>query len=94
MSIFKVISAKVKYYTGLPNFETLMAVFSFIVCAVLSTSKTSLSCFQLFILLLMTLRLNEGGLDLAQSWNLSVNSFTIHEEMDKHMYNRLAAIVK
>ena len=75
-------SAKVKHYTGLPNFETLMAVFSFIACAVPSTSKNSLSCFQLFILLLMKLRLNVGDQDLAQSWNLSVNSFMIHEEMD------------
>ena len=71
-----------------------MAFLSSIVCALPSTSKTSLSCFQLFILLLMMLRLNEGGQDLAQSWNLSVDSFTIHEEMDKHMYNRLVALAK
>ena len=36
---------KVKYYMGLPNFEILMAVFSFVSSTVQSSSNASLSCF-------------------------------------------------
>lgn len=88
-------NAKVKYYTGLPNFETLMAVFSFIDSVVQSTRYTSLSSFQQFILVLMKLRINVGDQDLA--YRFGVNQSTVTRYVKKWidiMYIRLGPLVR
>ena len=46
---------KVKYYTGLPSFARLIALFTFVSTLVLDSSKTSLPPFQQFIVVLRTL---------------------------------------
>ena len=41
--------AKVKYYTGLPTFNTLMAIFTFVSASLEDNSRTILSRFQQFL---------------------------------------------
>ncbi len=62
---------KVKYYTGIPSYKTLMAVFKFVSSGITSGNRTSLSHFQMFILVLVKLRLNLGDQDLAYRFNVS-----------------------
>lgn len=57
--------SKVKYYTGLPSFAVLLAVFNLVNSGVEVTSRFVLSLFQQMILVLMKLRLNFGDQDLA-----------------------------
>ena len=57
--------SKVKYYTRLPSFARLIALFTFVSASVSDSSKTILSPFQQFIVVLMTLRLNLGAQDIA-----------------------------
>jgi len=56
---------KVKFYTGLPNFLTLMAVFSLIEDHITESGHSLLTKFQQMMLCLMKLRLNLPHLDLA-----------------------------
>ena len=61
--------SKVKYYTRLPFFSRLIALFT---CALVSdSSKTSLPPFQQFIVVLMTLCLNLGAQDIAYRFGIS-----------------------
>ena len=46
-------SSKIKHFTGLPSFVTLMAVFNFIAPLVLNNSGSTLSKFQQFLMVLM-----------------------------------------
>ena len=57
--------AKVKFYTGLPFFKTLMAVFTYISAHVVSRQQSSITKFQQFIMVLMKLRLNLTNQDIA-----------------------------
>lgn len=57
--------AKVKYYTGLPNYATLIALFHFLSPCVEVGSRSVLSAFQQMIVVLMKLRLNVGDQDIA-----------------------------
>ena len=66
---------KVKYYTGISNFNTLMAIFS-LVSSAIDNSHTSLSLFQQFILLFMKFRLNLGDQDLAYRFGVSQSTVT------------------
>lgn len=63
-------NARVKYYTGVPCFATLMAIFNFISVHV-QDGKTALSNFQQFLLVLMKLWLNLGDQDLTYRFNIS-----------------------
>ena len=58
-------NAKVKFYTGLPSFTTLMAVFACVSAHVITAPQTSLTSFQQFVMVLMNLRLNLTNQDLA-----------------------------
>ena len=86
---------KVKYYTGIPNYQTLIAVFSFVSSGMVACSRTSLSLFQLFVMVLIKLRLNLGDQDLAYRFNVSQS--TVTRQMQKWIdifYVRLGPLVK
>ena len=57
--------AKVKFYTGLPSFTTLMAVFACVSAHVTAAPQASLTTFQQFVMVLMKLRLYLTNQDLA-----------------------------
>ena len=88
-------NAKVKYYTGLPTFTTLMAIFTFVSTSLEDNSRTVLSHFQQFLSVLMKLRLNLGDQDLG--YRFGVNQSTISRYFKKRinvMYVRLSPLVK
>lgn len=64
----------VKFYTGLPNFLTLMAVFDLVCPAVCNSDKHSLTTFQEFLVTLIRLRLNVPLQDLAYRFDISVST--------------------
>ena len=61
---------RVKFYSGLPNFSTLKAVFEFVSPEQSTLSK--LSPFQQFMMVLLKLRMNLPMKDLAYRFNVSV----------------------
>ena len=63
--------AKVQFYTGLPSFVTLMAVFSFISEDLSQGTMSKLSKFQKYIMVLMKPRLNLPVQDLAYRFGVS-----------------------
>ncbi|CAB4045800.1 Hypothetical predicted protein [Paramuricea clavata] len=63
---------KTKFYTGLPNFTILMHVFNLLTPYIKSGTRTSLSKFQQFILVLMRTRLDALLQDLAYRFSISV----------------------
>jgi hypothetical protein len=87
---------KVKYYTGLPNYKTLMAIFNF--TAIISSvgiGITSLSLFQQFLVTLIKLRLNLGDQDLA--YRFKVNQSTIARYIQRWveiLYIRLGPLIQ
>ena len=88
-------NAKVKYYTGLPNFATLMALFNFLSPSVEIGNRSVLSAFQQMIVVLMKLRLNLGDQDIA--YRFGVNQSTILRCFNKWidvMYIRLKPLIK
>ena len=62
---------KVKFYTGLPTYATLMAIFNFVSTHIPVSSSASLSNFQQFLIVLMKLRLNLFDKDLAYRFGIS-----------------------
>ncbi|XP_051804830.1 uncharacterized protein LOC110961112 isoform X3 [Acanthochromis polyacanthus] len=62
---------KVRYYTGLPGFETLMAVFAVVAPYIPESNRVSLSKFEKLILVFMKLRLNLQVQDLAYRFGVS-----------------------
>ena len=74
---------KVTYYTGLPNFNTLLVLLNFVTVSpqTLSESKCKLSIFQQIMVVLMKLRLNLEEQDLAYRFNVSQStvSKTFHK---------------
>ena len=78
---FKNDNGKVKFYTGLPNYEVFDAVL-FLISPQLKTEKaTKLSTFQQVLLTLMKLRLNLPHQDLAYRFgvHMSTISRTLHQ---------------
>ena len=61
---------KVRFYTGLPSFDTLNTVFNFVEAHVSRRTKT-LTPFQEFVMVLMKLRLNVPQQDLAYRFDVS-----------------------
>ena len=66
---------KVKYYTGLPNFAILMALFNSLVPCVENGNGSVLSRFQQMMVVLMKLHLNLGDQDIA--FRFGVNQSTV-----------------
>lgn len=62
---------RVKYYTGLPSFLTLMTIFNFLEPFLPGSGRTALTKFQKLVLVLMKLRLNLPVQDLAYRFNVS-----------------------
>ena len=63
---------RVKFYTGLPSYVILMAVFNFVSAHIPeSCSLNSLTNFQQFLMVLMKLRLNLFDKDLAYRFGVS-----------------------
>ena len=87
--------AKVKYYTGLPNFATLMALFNFLSPCIEIGNRSVLSLFQQLIIVLLKLCLNVGDQDIA--YRFCVNQSTISRCFNKWidaMYVRLKPLIK
>ena len=63
--------AKVSFYSGLPSFLVLMAVFNLVAKHVHSSYRNSLTQFEEFIMTLMRFRLNLPTQDLAYRFNVS-----------------------
>ena len=55
--------AKVKFYTGLPSFAVLMAIFRYVSMPVLDGPRTSLTKFELFMMVLLKLQCNLADQD-------------------------------
>ena len=72
----------VKYYTGLPSYELLKAIFEFVIVGLSSGFFTS-SCnvFEQFLIVLIKLRLNLGDQDLAYQ-------FGIHQSTVSRYFNK------
>ena len=88
-------SSKIKHFTGLPSFVTLMAVFNFIAPLVPNNSGSTLSKFQQFLMVLMILRLNLGNQCLAHRFN--IHNSTVSRNFKKWidvMYLRLKPLIK
>ena len=66
---------RVKFYTGLSSYATLMATFDFVAAHVPeSCNLKSLTNFQQFLIVLMKLRLNLFDKDLACTFGVSQSS--------------------
>lgn len=63
---------KVRFYTGLSSFATLMVLYNFIEGSLTDSFKTSLTKFQKLVLVLMRLRHNFPEQDLAYRFGISV----------------------
>ena len=87
---------KVKYYTGLPSFTILFAVFNYVVGRnALDNCKEALPYFQQFVMALIKLRLNLGDQDL--SYRFGVSQSTVSRYITKWlngMYNRMKPLIK
>lgn len=62
---------RVKFYTGLPSFAVLLALFNLLETSVSSGPKNVLTKFQEMLLTLMRLRLGVPLQDLAYRFNVS-----------------------
>ena len=73
---------KVRYFTGLPNFAVLKAVYN--LAAKELTKSSDCSLFQQYLITLVKLRLNVGGLDLTYRFGISQSSVSryIHKWVD------------
>ncbi|XP_048242685.1 uncharacterized protein LOC124115552 [Haliotis rufescens] len=75
---------KVRYYTGLPSFVSLLALFNLVSYGISQPSHSSLTIFQKLIITLMRLRLNLPTLDLSYRFGVSkaTISRTFNQVMD------------
>ena len=86
---------KVKYYTGLPTYTCLTAVFEFVFPPPQTDDRFSLTHFNQFVLALMKMRLNLGDQDLG--YRFGVHQSTISRYFNKVldvMYTRLQPLIK
>ena len=87
---------RVKFYTGLPSYAILMAIFNFVAAHVPeSCSPNSLTNFQQFLMVLMKLRLNLFDKDLAYRSGVSQSSVSRYfAKWIDIMFVRLQPLVK
>jgi hypothetical protein len=64
----------VKYYTGLPNYNVLMAVFRFLEDHIPITERNLLSKFQQLILTIIKLRINLSVQDISYRFKVSITT--------------------
>ena len=67
-------NVKVKFYTGLPFFETLMAVFTYVSAHAVSGPRSTLMKFQQFLMVLVKLPLNLSNQDIAYRFGVHQSS--------------------
>ena len=87
--------SKVKYYTGLPSFNVLKAIFDFVSPCVGTYSRTALPLFDQFLLVLARLRLNMEVQYL--SYHFGIHPSNISRTFTKWinvMYERLKPLIK
>ncbi len=86
---------KTLFYTGLPNFETLMAVFFLVEKYISHTATSKLSKWKQFLIVLMKLRLDLGIQDLGYRFGVSPScvSRTLKQWVDV-LYARLSFCIK
>lgn len=92
---FKGNDDKVKYFTGLPNYLMLMAIFNFISKSIPQTDRCLLTKFQKMMMVLMRLRLNVP-LTLLGHW-FSVSPTTasrIYETIVNIMYAKMKCLIR
>ena len=73
---FEVDDGKVKFYSGLPSFAVLMAVFKFASADISSRHRAGPTSFVQFLIVLMKLRLNLTDRDLAYRFRVSQSSIS------------------
>ena len=86
--------SKVNYYTGLPSLKILMAIFDF-VSPYVETSRSTLTEFQQFMLVLLKVRLNLDNQLIA--FQFGIHASTVSRCFQKWidvMYERLKPLVK
>ena len=66
--------AKVKFYTGLTFFKTLMALIMYISAHVVSGPRSTITRFQQFLMVLIKLRLNLPNQDIAYRFGVHQSS--------------------
>ena len=92
---FLVDDVKTKYYTGLPSYELLQVVFSFVTIGLPNSFQNGpCSVFQQFLMVLMKLRLNLGCQDLG--YRFGVHYSTVSRYFCKWLdvlYNRLSVFI-
>ena len=86
---------KVHFYTGLPNFVTLLTIFNLLEPFITVTARSSLDKFQQFLVFLMRLRLNLTCEDLGYRFGVSKSTIsrTFLSILDI-AYNRLSFLVR
>jgi len=72
----------IKFYTGLPSYPRLMAVFNFLSSALVQSKCSALPLFQQFLIALMKLRLNVCDQDIAYRFGVS-QSCSCFKELQK-----------
>ncbi len=91
---FKDDDNRVKFYTGLPSFTMLMALFVF-VSPFVDISRTALPPFQQFLMVLMKLRLNLGNQYLAYQFGIHQSNVSRNfKKWMNVMYERLGQLVR
>lgn len=94
-NFFKDDNFRVKFYTGLPNFLTLMCVLDMVSPFIASTSRSVLSTFQQLILTLMRLKLQLPLQDLAFRFGVSTSTVSrVFSKMINVMFVRLNFLVR
>ena len=92
---FKNDDSKVRYYTGLPCFATLITIFNFVAPYISVTGRTTLPKFKEFLMILMKLRLNLYDQDLA--YRFRINQSTVSRKTTKWietMFVRLQPLIR
>ena len=74
-------NGKVKYYTGLPSFEVLQAIFDFVQPCVNNYSRTTSSPLNQFLMVLVQLRINMDVQQLA--YHFGIHSSNISRTFQK-----------
>ena len=86
---------KVHFYTGLPNFVTLLTIFNLLEPFITVTARSSLDKFPQFLVFLMRLRLNVTCEDLGYRFGVSKSTISrIFLSILGIAYNRLSFLVR
>ena len=86
---------KVKYYSGLPSYSILMAIYKFVSPSVVNHGRNTLPKLQQFLMTLMKLQLNLADQDLA--YRFGVHQSTVSRKFKtwiEAMYIRLKPLIK